>query len=39
MLVAVDVVDPGDAGPEFGLGPYEGLQWGDRDIYVSDKAK
>lgn len=26
MLVAVDVIDPGDARPEFGLGPNEGLE-------------
>lgn len=26
MLVAIDVINPGDARPEFGLGPYEGLQ-------------
>ena len=26
VLVAVDVVDPRDARPEFGLGPDEGLE-------------
>lgn len=26
MLVAVDVINPGDARPEFGVGSYEGLE-------------
>lgn len=26
MLVAIDVINPGDARPEFGLRPYVGLE-------------
>lgn len=30
VLVAIDVINPGDTRPEFGLGPNERLQRGDK---------
>lgn len=32
VLVAVDVIDPGDAWPEFGVGPNEWLQREDKNV-------